>query len=977
MTRTQRTLLTWTLISGTVLTLLVTGIDAAGGLQSLERALYARRARWCQFFTPPPTDKLVHLDIDDDSLNAIGRWPWPRNIDAQILDELRQAGARAAAFDVIFPQPERPTSDTGRPGEVTDHDALLSTAMRRFGNVIAATSFTYRSLSTASPSRDRARQILTGDLELSLRELNGRLAAERLPPLSDGDYLDELNLAMVQRVAEAHRALQTMASAAVGEPVASADPSAGGPTTMPSTVPSSAQDDLEIQKLRALLLPKQGSEITWSVQLGMLRDAYKSIGAWQELERRGRPVTPGLPSMLEAESGLPPVESIGGAAARAGFVDEERGEGGVLSEIPLWVRSGDHVYPQLGLAVALAYMGVDLSNVRISQDAITIPRPDGGTLSLPISTDRTEQHGMVGAMFDIPWFGQHNRWDTMYDFPAHATPVRHYPVAGLVWDLIKTRQRIATDNASVDRALAGLLDQVPHDDTPTLTAYQAHKPELGDPTARLRVIDDAMTVLQPALDAYKTSKPQDLTDQDHLILDAVAALKTIRPQAAQLASQLAGKQTELRAAVGGKAVLIGSTATAAADMVVTPIHDQCPGVVVHGAIFNAVLQGYVLHRAPDWVTRLITIAMGLIITAACTVHAGFRSLVAAFSAVAVYCGINGLFLYDYSAQHSIVGLAGPLTVAAVVYLFLTLLRFILERRERELVKQRFQNYVDPTLVKYVLEQEESAPLKGQMKQITVAFSDLAGFTTVTEKLKEKTVDLLNEYLKVMVDVIRKPDWPHKGYINKFLGDGIMFFYGAPYDNADHAADCVATVLAMHKALGPFNELIATRGLPKIGMRIGVSSGPMVVGAAGPDQGSDYTVLGDAVNLGARLEAANKEFGSSTMISGVTADLLGDKYLLRPIARLQVKGKTEAVMTYEPLALTSEATAEQRRFAEMTAAVVNSFIAADFAKCIAATGELEAAFGGSPLVAAYRELSEEYQRDGKPADFNGVVVLHTK
>jgi adenylate cyclase len=228
----------------------------------------------------------------------------------------------------------------------------------------------------------------------------------------------------------------------------------------------------------------------------------------------------------------------------------------------------------------------------------------------------------------------------------------------------------------------------------------------------------------------------------------------------------------------------------------------------------------------------------------------------------------------------------------------------------------------------------------------------------------------------MVDVIREPKSPHTGYINKFLGDGIMFFYGAPYENPDHAADAVATVLAMHKALGPFNEIIMKRGLPKIGMRIGVSTGPMIVGAAGPDKGSDYTVLGDAVNLGARLEAANKEFGSSTLISGKTAELLAGKFLLRPIARLQVKGKTEAVMTYEPLCLTTEATADQRRYAELTSNVVNAFFAADFAGCLQAVAALESAFGPSPLIDAYRQMSEEFQ-NAKPANFNGVVALHTK
>ena len=150
---------------------------------------------------------------------------------------------------------------------------------------------------------------------------------------------------------------------------------------------------------------------------------------------------------------------------------------------------------------------------------------------------------------------------------------------------------------------------------------------------------------------------------------------------------------------------------------------------------------------------------------------------------------------------------------------------------------------------WVLAHPEQGRFDGQVREMSMGFSDLAGFTAMTEKLREKAVPLLAEYMGRMIPAIRA----QKGYVSKLMGDGIYFFFGAPVPNEHHATDAVAAVLGMHAALAELNEELKARGMPTLGMRIGVSTGSVVIGDAGPSDASDYTALGDPVNLASRLE----------------------------------------------------------------------------------------------------------------------------
>src|SRR3954451_13379404 len=177
----------------------------------------------------------------------------------------------------------------------------------------------------------------------------------------------------------------------------------------------------------------------------------------------------------------------------------------------------------------------------------------------------------------------------------------------------------------------------------------------------------------------------------------------------------------------------------------------------------------------------------------------------------------------------------------------------------------------------------------------------------------------------MVTIMRR----HRGFMNQLMGDGIMFSYGAPEENPSHAIDAVTTVLEMQVEMIDLNRELAEEGLPQLTVRGGVSTGKGVVGDSGGAGAFDYTCLGDTTNFGARLESANKYTGTKNLISARTAELLDERFLLRPVALLQVAGKTQPVMTFEPLIAAEHATDEHRRIAALTREMVDHYQASRF------------------------------------------------
>ena len=211
------------------------------------------------------------------------------------------------------------------------------------------------------------------------------------------------------------------------------------------------------------------------------------------------------------------------------------------------------------------------------------------------------------------------------------------------------------------------------------------------------------------------------------------------------------------------------------------------------------------------------------------------------------------------------------------------------------MKRLFGQYVSRDVYDQLVTNPALARLGGHRRQMTVLFSDIRGFTSVSEKGEpEDIVQTLNEYFTRMVDIVFK----HKGTLDKFVGDMVMALFGAPLDDEDHAEHAVDAALEMIDELGKLNEGWIAQGRPPLDIGIGINTGPMIAGNIGSEAIMSYTVIGDAVNLGSRLESLNKQYSTRIIISDATRSALPDRYILKPLGEVVVKGKTRPVAIFE-------------------------------------------------------------------------------
>ena len=929
--RIERRLVVDSTLFGVLLTLFVAAADGFGWLSPLERWFYDQRAARCQHWMPRPTDRLVHLDIDDAALDSVGRWPWRRGVLAEILDEVAAARPKAVALDLLLSEPEEPQSVL-RKGKLVeiDHDDLLARSLERLGCGIVAARLPFHE-EPVPLAYAAMLDVLAADPTLE--------AADVVTSLKSRDFTSE-------QVAEAvgtsfFRARREAIFKRIG--------------SEPETV--SPVD------LRKRVLPRVSATLGSPV-VRSYEDQLKRVQAVRQFARFALPPSRQTAPLFSSNVTDPPVARLSGAASTGGFVDYLQGTDGKVRSMPLFVESKGRIYPQIGVALAMKFLGVDPATVRIDDDSVLIPRPGRSELRVPVRTahasDLFHADRDVPGVADVSWFGGAD-WERMYDPDPRRVETRQHVSLAAVWDACWTRRRIRTNNGFADDNMNGLL---PFDLT---DEYEELDPDLDDAAVRARFIDAAIKEAESG-PPRKDGKP------DESLHKKLEVLRTVRDENPKLVAQLRKQRRELADALGGHAVLIGWTATASiADFLPTSLHPRCPGVVLHGVVFNQIVNGEVWRTLPKWATPLATLLVGLLATLAVSFLSPAKAAGAVVALAVGYLLFNGFWLFD--RNNLILGAAGPTVAIAAVWSGGTLAKLGMERWERARITRRFRSYADPKLVDYVLKHPEQNVFEGQVRELTVVYVDLVGFTQLTEKMGAEAVLLLNELWGTLVPVIKRND----ALVNKFLGDGIMFFYGAPEQSPNHARDAAATILDVQQALAQFNEKAAARNWPRQALRFGISTGKMVVGDSGaPAQGrTDYTVIGDYANLGARLESANKAVGTISLMTDRTVELAGEGFLFRPIGKLCVVGKQTGVMTYEVLARLDDATEDQKRLAADTKAVVESFLAGRLDECVAALDRMESAHGPGKLSALYRERCHHFLDDPSHPPFDCQIVLTEK
>jgi adenylate cyclase len=271
---------------------------------------------------------------------------------------------------------------------------------------------------------------------------------------------------------------------------------------------------------------------------------------------------------------------------------------------------------------------------------------------------------------------------------------------------------------------------------------------------------------------------------------------------------------------------------------------------------------------------------------------GFLTLLI-LSVTTILADYHILFLNNY-----IVTIIFPIFMIFSIYVILTFYKYLTEERKKQELKGTFQKYVSPSIVNEILSHPEKVELGGRKERMTVLFSDIRGFTTFAEKLDPKVLgDFLNNYLTPMTQIIFK----NNGTLDKYMGDAIMAFFGAPIHYADHAKKCCITALEMVERLHTLNKEFEKQNLPIIDIGIGINTGDMSVGNMGSDIVRSYTVMGDSVNLASRLEGINKNYGTRIIISEYTHNDVKNDFICRDLDLVRVKGKAQPVKIYELVA----------------------------------------------------------------------------
>jgi len=432
--------------------------------------------------------------------------------------------------------------------------------------------------------------------------------------------------------------------------------------------------------------------------------------------------------------------------------------------------------------------------------------------------------------------------------------------------------------------------------------------------------------------------------------------------------------TELPKSFNKGVVIVGLSAAGLANPVATAKGEVWPQYL-QAATLGTMLNNTTIQR-PDWADTAEVLALliaGLIVIFVSRWTYAFIPVVIFLSAS------HYVALYSYSTYHYLFDITFFVCATALVYAHAYTVKFVSEFLQKQQIKKQFGSYLSPDLVAKLQKNPELLVLGGEEQELSIMFTDVRGFTSISEfygKDVQGLTKIMNRYMTAMTKTILEND----GTLDKYIGDAQMAFWNAPLDNTKHCKDAVKAALEMLGSLDGFNKEIAEEGTPPFGMGIGINTGDVVVGNMGSEQRFDYTCLGDAVNLASRLEGQSKNYGVLIVLGPITAERVGDEYFTIPLDCIAVKGKKEGVnistVFYNP-------PREQQPFwehdREVHTIMLDYYRKQQWSKAIALVEALKGKFNGNmdQYYDLWLERIEEMKNAGLPENWDGVFRAQSK
>ncbi|HIJ90376.1 MAG: adenylate/guanylate cyclase domain-containing protein [Desulfobulbaceae bacterium] len=385
-----------------------------------------------------------------------------------------------------------------------------------------------------------------------------------------------------------------------------------------------------------------------------------------------------------------------------------------------------------------------------------------------------------------------------------------------------------------------------------------------------------------------------------------------------------------------------------------------PGVEIHATQIENALMGQTILPASQGLNIL---AISCVLFLAMPLLFFWSPLRSTLVVVVIGGATLGVSAWLFVSLNLLLATATPLLALAIAFFSTSAGSYFTERRRAMEIRSAFSKYVSTDVVEEMIAHPEHLKLGGHRREISVLFSDLAGFTTLSEKLSADAVaTVINLYLNAMTRIIMA----HEGTVDKFIGDAIMAFWGAPLDDPEHALHAVQSAIAMQEAMRDLQPQFRTLGVDVLKLRIGINSGPAIVGNMGSDLRFDYTAIGDTVNLASRLEGANKAYGTKIMLAHSTAAAVVERIPLRQIDRVRVKGKNVPVDVFTPC--------DDAPLAEATERAWAAYLAKDWGSARAGWQEIRNMTPDDSLIEVFEKKISACESSPPPPDWDGSVAL---
>lgn len=419
-------------------------------------------------------------------------------------------------------------------------------------------------------------------------------------------------------------------------------------------------------------------------------------------------------------------------------------------------------------------------------------------------------------------------------------------------------------------------------------------------------------------------------------------------------------------------VFIGATARDLHDeqYVATSDGEPMSGVEIHASIYDTLVTGRFLQPLNPGLQALALLLVGLLLG---LLVPNVRARLGFLLVVIVFVGwtIIAFLAFD---QGLIVNIVWPILLLAFVYGALVLERWVYTERERRKLRGAFSRYVSENVVASLMQDLDKLKLGGERRNMTVLFSDLRGFTSLSEGLPpEQLVEVLNKYLHEMTELV----FAEGGTLDKYIGDAVMAFWNAPLDQLDHAERGVRTALKMRDKLHQMNEIGAFPNGITLKVGIGLNTGEVVVGNIGGEKRYDYTVIGDSVNLASRTESLCKHYGVEILITENTHALLAPDYVTRLLDKVAVKGKQAAIKIYQVMGMAGQISEDERRLKDAYEQALDVYFKRDFAAAVLAFEKILAVYPDDLSSRILLLRSGEYAKTPPPENWDGALVMTSK